>query len=175
MNEDWVLVTNSAFYFNEGRASWGKGFVTLIARRTRKVVSRIPTTQENPGDIIIRDETAYVVNSGTTTIDSDGIVRVTGEGGIDIIDLHNAKLQPPLKPVDNIILSLSSEDNRIGAFGSIALSHNGHYAFIGSGTRGDLFSIDLGARRPIHGPDDPIELFFTPPDRNGLTRVRIDR
>jgi hypothetical protein len=166
----WIAVASSAFEHVGGKGQWGEGFVTLIDRETRQVVSRVPTTQPNPRDIVVVGDLAYVVNSGTFALDEDGLATVTRDGGIDIIDLGTAS--PPRAMAANLRLPQHADDPRIGAYGSIAVSPDGRWAAVGSGTRGDVFLLDLSSQQIVRGPDHPIVLFPTPPGQNGMTTVR---
>ena len=166
----WILVANSAFERSQGKRRWGEGFVTLVDRATRQAVSRIRTTQPNPRDIAVVGDLAYVVNSGTFSLDQDGLAAATSDGGIDIIDLGTTS--PPVAVAANLPLAQRMDDRRVGAYGSIAVSPDGRWAYLGSGTRGDVFLLDLQSQQVVRGPDDPIVLFPTPPERNGLTTVR---
>jgi hypothetical protein len=169
-DENYVLVANTAFHYVESQMVYGQGFITVIDRRTRAIRATIKTTQLNPQRIAIQGQVAYVVNGGSTTLDSKtGLATVTSAGGLDILDLSG---ELPVQMSGNIPLGRNATDPRIGGYGSIALSDDGKYAFLGSGTRGDVFKIDLEQRRVTRGPDNPIELFPTPVGENGLTSIR---
>ena len=171
VHERWILVTNTAFYFDGPLASWGQGFTTVIDRKTRRVVSRVASSQPNPRDVLVSGDRAYVVNGGTTKTDHDlGLVTVTSSGGLDIIDL-SADIAPTAVAA-NIPLPQNPADPRIGSYGSLVLSPDGRFALIGSGTRGDIFKLDLEQKRVVYGADNPLELFPTDEKQNGLTLVR---
>ncbi len=167
----WILVTNTAFSIDAaGEQRFGPGFVSVVDRATRRVVSTIPTTQRNPQRVVVLGGRAYVLNSGIVDLGQDGPATVTEGGGIDVIALDGAK--PPRRVERNIPLGTSAADARIGAYGSLAVAPDGRTALIGSGTRGDVFAVDLQAGVVLRGPDDPIALFSTPSDLNDLTTVR---
>jgi hypothetical protein len=167
----WILVTNTAFSFDaEGKQRFGAGFVTVVDRPSRRVVSTIPTTQRNPLRVVVVGERAYVLNGGVVELDGGGAATVSEGGGIDVIALDGAA--PPSAIERNIELGRSSADARIGAYGSIAVAADGRTAFIGSGTRGDVFVVDLERGKLLRGPDNPVVLFPTPADRNDVTTVR---
>ena len=163
----YLVVASSAFHYDDGRPAWGQGFVTIVERASRRIVAQIPTSAQNPQRVAVRGDTAYVVCSGALVL-RDGLATPTSDGALDILDLGGT---PPARPTASIPLGRVGDDPRIGAYGSIALSPDGQRAFIGSGTRGDLFEVDLPARRVVRGPDRPIELFPTPAGKNGLTSV----
>lgn len=165
----WILVANSAFYFDGVERKYAQGFITVLDRATRKPVSRIASTQLNPQQIAIVGDTAYVVNAGTVAIDEKGLAVATSAGGIDIIQL--AANTPPSSIEANIPLPVSETDPRIGLYGSLAISADRTRAFIGSGTRSDLFEVDLTNRTLVHGPENPIRLFADNPTENGLSFV----
>jgi DNA-binding beta-propeller fold protein YncE len=163
----YLVVASSAFHYVDGKPAWGPGFVTVVERASRRIVAQIPTSAQNPQRVAARGETAYVVCSGTLAL-HDGLATPSSDGALDIFDLSAG---PPARPTASIALGRSSADSRIGAYGAIAISPDGQRVFIGSGTRGDLFEINLGERRAARGPDQPIELFPTPSGKNGLTSV----
>lgn len=170
-HERWILVANTAFHFDAaGKTAFGEGFVTVIDRRRRQVVARVPTTQRNPQRIAVVGDRAYVVNSGVVALHKDGPATVAEAGGIDVLELGGS--EPPQRVLANLPLPRSALDARIGAYGAIALSKDGKTAFLGSGTRGDVFEIDLETMTLLHGPSDPIAVFATPSDRNDVTTVR---
>jgi hypothetical protein len=164
-----IIVANTGFHYEGDRTAYEPGFVTVIDRGSRRVVGRIPSTQLNPQAIAVHQHRAYVVNSGRISQDKGGTARVDTDGGIDVIDL-STEGGPQL--VTNIVLGRGSEDPRIGAFGSIALDPGGGIAYLGSGTRGDLFKVDLAGARILRGVDHPIVIFPTAAEENGMTVVR---
>ena len=165
----YIVVANAAFEFEGARVAYETGFISLIDRRTRAVVSRIPTSQKNPQHVTVVGDVAYVLNGGSLDI-VDGLGQATSSGGLDMIDLSS--MTPPTSVSVNIELPLSASDVRIGSYGSFAVRRDGKRALIGSGTRADLFLVDLEQRRLLRGPDNPIVLFETPAGENGLTIVR---
>ncbi|MCA9668524.1 MAG: hypothetical protein KC503_23190 [Myxococcales bacterium] len=167
----FIIVANSGYHFEAGAGAWDEGFVTFVDRRTRRVVGRAPTSAKNPTDIVVAGDRAYVVCSGPTVLGKgEAPVTVDGPGSVDIYDLSGA--EPPSAPLASIALETSAADARVGAYGSIALSADGKTALIGSGTRGDVFKVDLEQRRVLRGADNPIALFETPSGLNGLTTLR---
>ncbi|MCK5796583.1 MAG: hypothetical protein KAI47_05345 [Deltaproteobacteria bacterium] len=170
-SDRWILVANTAFHFDAaGKPAFGQGFVTVVDRARRQVVATIPTTQRNPQRIAIVGDRAYVVNSGIVEFVAGGVATVREGGGIDILALDGSG--PPRSVLHNIPLPTSDTDARVGAYGSIAVAPDGRTAFLGSGTRGDVFVVDLKTRRVLRGPKDPLALFPTPPGENDLTTVR---
>jgi hypothetical protein len=166
----WVLVANTAFDHNRSAERWAPGYITVIDRENRRVVSTIPTTQLNPVEIAIAGDVAYVVNSGTFELGATGVATTTSAGGIDVIDLDS--FDPPTSVSENIPLAQQERDPRIGGYGSIAIDTAARWAYLGSGTRGDVFQLDLRTRELVHGPDAPLEIIPTPAGENGLTVVR---
>ena len=166
-SDKYVLVANSALYMEGPLARWGAGFVTIIDRRTRTVVSKIPTSAPNTQTVLVRGDKAYVVNSGGTKY-TGGMVTPASDGSVDIIDLSST---PPTEVDRSIPLPLGNKDPRIGSFGDLLPDPSGKIAFLGSGTRGDLFKVDLVAGKVLRGADNPIALFPTKADYNGLTKL----
>ncbi|MFH1132227.1 MAG: hypothetical protein V1754_12895 [Pseudomonadota bacterium] len=166
----WILVGNTAQTFDGSKVVYGQGFINLIDRQTRKVVRKINTTQRNPVHIGVHDDVAYIVNSGVTEFDENFLGNVKEGGGIDVLDLSG---DLPDKMTDNIPLGTSTKDARIGAYGTMFLDSTGTIAFVGSGTRGDVFKVDLKNRSVLRGADDPIVIFETPEMTNGWTLLRL--
>jgi hypothetical protein len=167
-SERYILVANTGFHYAGGEIAYHPGFVTLVERKTRRVVATLPTGQRNPQNIAVRGSRAFVVNGGTVKLDQQsGVARVVTGGGLDVLDLERRAV------VANVALARSTKDPRIGAYGSIALAPDGKTAFVGSGTRGDVFKVRLEpSPEVLRGPDDPIVLFPTTGGVNGLTVVR---
>ena len=165
---DYLLVANTALRMENAVARWDKGFVTVIHRVSRAVLHTIPTTAPNTQGVYVRGDTAYVVNSGETSYTVGMVTPATG-GSVDILDLSAG---PPTRVARSIPLPLGSGDPRIGSFGDLLPDPQGKVAYLGSGTRGDLFKVDLVAGKVLRGADNPIALFPTKDGHNGLTLLR---
>ena len=167
--ERYIIVANTAFTYRDGRVAWDKGFVTVIDRSQRMVIAQLPSTQLNPQDVVVFGGKVYVVNGGTTQTHRQGPVTAESMGGVDVFELESV---PPGRIVENLELRLDRKDRRIGAFGSMVIGPTGESAYVGSGTRGDVFRVSLRPPRVLRGADRPIALFPTPDPLNGLTVVR---
>ena len=164
-----VLVVNTALYLKGASAHFDHGFVTIIDRKTRAVVGRVETTQPNPQHVVLcQDRWAVVVNTGTY-VTKQHVLQPSSGGGVDLLDISAGI---PTKVSRNIPLGLSKHDPRVGAYGTVVVDADCKTAYIGSGTRGDVFAVDLQAGKVLRGPDKPIALFPTAADNNGLTTVR---
>ena len=168
-SEDYILVSNTAVSYAGGQVSFGQGFVVFIDRRTRRIVGRVDTTQPNPQAIVVCGKQAFVVNSGIPSVDKEGYATNRTSGGIDILDLS---VGTPSLVSHNIPLGLNAKDPRIGGYGFAITSPDCATAFIGSGSRGDVFKVDLARQKVLRGPENPIVLFPTAKGKNGLTIVR---
>ena len=167
----YILVANSAFHYDEaGAVAYGQGFVSLIERASARIVAQIPTSAPNPGNIAIHGDLAYIVNSGVVQVRPGEHAKVREAGSLDIIDLSGS--EPPGQLAATLALGRNTTDDRIGAYGSIAISDDGKVALIGSGTRADVFVVDLERRQVVRGPSDPVVVVPTPRGDNGLTVVR---
>jgi DNA-binding beta-propeller fold protein YncE len=151
----------------EGQVRYGQGFVTVLDRRSREVVGRVPTSAPNPRWIEVHGDTAYVVCAGEIEM-HQGVARVKVPGAVDILELTSGVP----RVVGSINLGMSAHDSRIGAPGSIAVSPDGRLAYLGSGTRGDVFAVDLERRQLLRGAADPVELFPTPAQSSGMVVAR---
>lgn len=163
-----VLVANTGLYMEGTQSRYGQGFVTVIDRKTRRPVGRINTSMPNTSEVAVRGQRAYALNSGGLNV-SGGLALPSTGGSIDVLDLAQGL---PSALSSTIKLGLSAADSRIGSYGSLAIDAAGKTAYMGSGTRGDAFSVDLLAGKVLRGPDAPIVLFPTKPGDNGMTVVR---
>jgi hypothetical protein len=112
---------------------------------------------------------AYIVCGGTVQM-TGGLATPASDGALDILDLGAGV---PAAMTASVPLPRRAADPRVGGYGSIALSPDGTTAFLGSATRGDLFVVDLVARRAVRGADAPLTLFPTPEGKNGLTAAAM--
>ena len=168
VTDTYVLVANTGLYMQGAESRYGQGFVTVIDRKTRRPVGRIATSMPNTSEVAVQGQRAYALNSGGLAV-SKGLAQPTTGGSIDVLDLAAGV---PTKLTRTIKLGLSAADPRIGSYGSLVLDAAGETAYLGSGTRGDAFSVDLQAGKVLRGPDAPIVLFPTKPGDNGMTVVR---
>jgi len=163
----YVLVVSSAFHFEEGQPSYARGWLTVIERSGRRIADTLPLSRINPQHLAVAGERAYVVSSGGLHRDSSGLVTASSDGALDLFDFSAGV---PAGPASSLVLPRSSSDPRIGAYDRIALGADGKRAFLGSGTRGDLFVVDLdGGLRLRRGPEEPLAIFPTAPGKNGFT------
>jgi hypothetical protein len=165
----YILVASSGFSYAGGKPSYEPGSVHLFERATRAPVVRIPTSALNPQAIAVHAERAYVVSSGRVALDAASLATAESDGALDVIDLAAS---PPAR-IASLPLPRSAADPRIGNYGGIALSPDGKLAFLGSGTRGDLFVVELEPLRLRRGPEQPLALFPTPAGENRLTTPRM--
>ena len=163
-----VLVANTASYIEGGKVRFEQGFVTFIHRKTRQVKGRVETGWLNTQVVKVCKDRAFALSSGTYDVDN-GLLEPDAPGGVDIMDLSAGV---PTRVMARIPLGLSKKDPRIGNYGSMVISPDCTVAYIGSGTRADVFSVDLTSKKVIRGPDDPVALFPTKAGHNGMTIVR---
>ncbi|MBK8481899.1 MAG: hypothetical protein IPL40_12080 [Proteobacteria bacterium] len=167
----WVLVANTGFHYERGEPAYGAPFLTVIDRATRRVVGTVPLTGRNPQHVTVVGDMAYVVSSGVVQLDRQrGLATVVEGGGIELLELGGST--PPRAVAAYIPLGLSPDDARIGAYGALAVSPDGRLGYLGSGTRADVFVVDLAARRVLRGPERPIIVAEVPSGENGLTVTR---
>ncbi len=167
-HDKYILVANSAHYLEGIEGRWGAGFLTIIHRASRAAVARVPSSAPNPQDVAVCGGKALLLSSGELS-QKDGTTSATSGGALDFIDLAGG---PPFKRLRSIPLGLNPADRRIGNYGSLLVDAGCKTALIGSGSRGDLFQVDLVNGKVLRGPDNPIVLVPTPADRVSLTVVR---
>ena len=165
---EYVLVANPASHLEQGKVLFGQGFITFIQRKTRQVAGRVDTSWPNTQVVEVCGGKAYALSSGSYAI-VGGVLQPASPGGVDVLDLSGGV---PTAVAAKIPLGLSSSDPRIGNYGSLVISPDCKMAYIGSGTRSDLFSVDLSANKVKRGPDNPIPLVATGAGKNGMTITR---
>ena len=163
-----VLVANTASYIEGGKVHFGQAFITLIHRKSRKVVGRVETSWLNTQIVKVCGHKAYALSSGKYQVDN-GLIVPASPGGVDALDLSGGV---PTSVEAKIPLGLSTADPRIGNFGSMVISPDCKLAYLGSGTRADVFSLDLANNKVVRGPDSPVALFSTTAGNNGMSIVR---
>lgn len=167
----WVLVANTAFHYERGEPAYGAPFLTVVERATRRVVGTVPLTGRNPQHLTVVGDTAYVVSSGVVQLDRQrGLATVVEAGGLELLELGGSA--PPRAVAAHLPLGLDPDDARVGAYGALAVSPDGRLGYLGSGTRADVFVVDLVARRLLRGPERPIVVAEVPAGENGLTVAR---
>lgn len=153
----YAVVANAAFRFDDGGLVFDEGFVTVVRLSDFKVVNRIPTTRKNPQVVAAPGSQVVVLCSGETTWDQDaGVVRPVSEGSIEVLDL--AKIETATAPTRIIPLPLSGSQSLIGYPSSLAVTPDGKYGYLGSGTTAAVFKVDLQAGQVVRGTDNPIAL-----------------
>jgi outer membrane protein assembly factor BamB len=150
---DYLVVANSAFGYDGGQLVFGPGFATIVDRRDRRVVNRVPMPAKNPQFVAVADGHAWVLCSGQTAFDGTQVTpRTDGAlAGIRIEDLATADAPDVVIPI-----TLDASRPLVGYPSSLTILDG--QAWIGSGTSPALFVLDLATGTWTHGPDDPILL-----------------
>lgn len=165
----YVVVANSNSEYKGGAMQYNPTWVTVIDRATRQVVGKVSTTQVNTQYVAAHGEKIYAVNTGGISYDKNFLASPSTAGGVDVIDLTSGV---PGAVAANMKLSPGTTDTRVGAPGAIFVTSDGKRALVGSGTRADVFALDLTANKVVRGTENPIALWTTPAGKNGLTIVR---
>ncbi len=130
--------------------SAGQGFITVIERATLRVRNRLPTSQPYPVALAVQDEALWVLNRGEITFDPT-VERdlPSSPGGIDVLDnVASAVDAPGFSRTIPLV-----HRGAIGAPVSMAVGTDG-LAYLGSGTAGALFIVDVANCAVIRGPAD---------------------
>ncbi len=153
-----VFVTNTNF---QDDFTFGPGFVTVINTLSRTQVAEIPTSQPNPQFAAEAGPYVLVTCTGRTAWDaSQNENTVTTDGALDFIPISGVAGRADVAfSIPIPIPSDAGRDTRLGAPGDIAVTPDGRYAYIASGTRADLFKVDLQDRALLRGTERPISLF----------------
>ncbi len=144
-----VYVTNSNLdqFFQPA----GNGFVTVIDTKTNLVTKIIQLTAENAQGITVFGNMVYVVSGGSSSFDSNsGLVTPTSDGAVGVIDSTTDKI------VANISIPLSQTLPLVGLPNKLEPTPDGKFGYIGSGTAGVLFKVNLEDNTLVRGADNPI-------------------
>lgn len=150
---DYLVVANSAFGYDGGDLVFGTGFATVVDRRDRRVVNRIPMPAKNPQAVAVDDRRAWVLCSGRTAFDG-ARVRPETDGALAGIPLDT--LDAATEPDVVVTIPLDASTPLVGYPSSLAIIDD--RAWIGSGTAAALFVIDLTTGTLVRGPENPILL-----------------
>lgn len=153
VTEDFVIVANSRYRFEEHQIVYDPSFATVIDRNTNEVVNRIPLRAKNAQRVAINGDMAWVLCSGSTSFDGTKVAP-TDDGallGIPIANLAKAKAPEIIIPIP-----LSTIYPLVGYPSSLAFA--GDTVWLGSGTSPALFKVDLATQTLLHGPDNPVFL-----------------
>lgn len=168
VSKAYIIVANSGFHFDaNGYQAFRDGSISFVDRITHQVVSQIKTSKKNPQALIVQDDVLYVLNGGVVSFGKGSAAEVIEPGSLDIINLDRSSIP---NSIDNTIeLSLSKSDKRIGSYGSMVIKNG--LAFIGSGTRGDVFVVSVNDKKVLRGAEQPVEVFKTEEGRNDISTV----
>lgn len=163
-----IFVANTDFdpAFNQG-----PGFVTVIDSATNQIVNQIPTSHKNPQYVVARGNTVYVVDSGEGIFDFGGCgcFRPLTDGAVDIIDANTARTATGVS--NTIAIPLNPSQPLRGFPGSFAVTHDGHFAYLGSNS-GVMYKIDLTSNTLLRDNVNPIDV--TPDQTDNLVEVKTD-
>lgn len=158
----YIFVTNPDISYGENfQTNYGDGFITILREDTLGVINIIKTTGKNPTHISAFKNEIYVVNTGEYYWDNEkNLMFPKTSGGIDIFNLN--EIEYLKKPSFHISIPISKNNPLVGAPGGIAIikltNPSRIYAYIGSGTAGVLFKVDLENKKLLRGEENPIEV-----------------
>ncbi|GEM_PF-988688 len=144
-----VYVTNSNLdqFFQPA----GNGFVTVIDTKTNQVVKTMQLSAENAEGITAMGNRIYAVSSGNSSFDTNsGLVTPTSNGAVGVIDSATDKI------VANIPIPLNPALPLVGFPNKLEPTPDGKFGYMGSGTAGVMFKVDLENNTLVRGADNPI-------------------
>lgn len=145
---DKVYVTNSNLdqFFQPA----GKGFVTVIDTKTNQI-NTIQLSAENAQGITVVGNRVYAVSGGSSSFDTNShLTTPISNGAVGVIDSTTDKI------VANIPIPLNSALPLVGFPNKLEPTPDGKFGYIGSGTAGVLFKVDLESNTLVRGTDNPI-------------------
>lgn len=144
-----VYVTNSNL--DKSFQPAGNGFVTVIDTKTNLVINTIQLLEENAQGITVVGNRVYAVSGGSSVFDSNsGLVTPTSKGAVGVIDSATDKL------VASISIALNPALPLVGFPNKLEPTPDGKFGYIGSGTAGVLFKVNLEDNTLVRGADNPI-------------------
>jgi hypothetical protein len=155
----YLLVANGNYTVNttDWTTTYDEGFVTLMDRKNMKVLKTIKTSWKNPSMIYEAGNYFIVIESGGIKWDNAAKLMIPEtDGGIELFPV--AQIEKDSAPATKIQIKLSEKNKLAGAPNGIAILPDGKTAYIGSGTAGVLFKVDLQSGKVLRGSDNPIEL-----------------
>lgn len=152
---DHVIVANSAYRFSDGGIVFDEGFVTVVRLSDFQVVNRLRMPARNPQVVLAQEQGVLVLCSGETTWDhSTGVVRPVSDGALVVLDPLTLETAAP--PTLVIPLPRAGSGSLVGYPSSMAITSDGRYVYVGSGTSPAVFKVDLLVGEVLRGPLDPI-------------------
>lgn len=163
--EDHAYVASTRF---ENGASFEKGRIALVDRKSRDLVDSIDTTWKNPQHAR-RIETP---RGPRIAMVSAGAITQSGEAespaGLEIWEPDDS-LDPNRREAYRLGVD---RDEELGALGRPLPSPGGRYLYFTSATAPVLFKFDVVNREWVRGIENPIQLYET--DAKSLNRGAID-
>lgn len=153
-----VLVMNGKLYvtnnnFDEFFMPIGNGFVTIIDLQTNQLVDFVETSGANSGKMKLRNDNIMILNTGnfifnteTSEFECDGKFPPS----LDILNTSNDTI------AESIAIDLSDVNTKVCGPGSIAISPDNNFAYLGLSLVGALLKIDLQNNTVVNGTDNPI-------------------
>ncbi len=149
-----VLVTNANFAYQGSRLSYGKGFLTVIDRETGAVVNIIPLPFENPQEVVVSGDMAWVLCSGTTEWNqADSTVVSSTSGGLAGIELEGIDSAVAV----SVAIPIATAPGSLVGYPS-GMFIDGDLAWIASGTTAALFLVDLVSGTVLRDGSEPVNL-----------------
>lgn len=142
----------------------GNGFVTVIDTVSHQISSFIESDGANPGDMKLIGDDLYVLNTGNFVFDSEtGEFQCDSEfpPSVTIIDTKTDMVK------DTIEIELSAENPLVCAPGSMSITPDNNFAYLGLSLVGGMLKLDIQNGTVLRGTSNPVA--FT--DLSGLNSV----
>src|SRR3989304_2293950 len=128
----------------------GPGFLTVINAMTNEVFgTTIELSADNAQGITVVGDRLYVVSAGDPEF-VGGLFFANTPGAIDIINPETDERE------DSIPIPLNPDLPLVGFAGRLEPTPDEKFGYIGSGTSGVLFKVNLQSKKLVRGTGDPI-------------------
>lgn len=155
VHDGLVFVTNTNGVYNPdlGKMVYGPGYVTVLDADDMEYVAQFETPFLNPQYLLPQDGHLAVICSGTIEFDESWTTAspVT-PGGVALVDTATMEV------IGDVGIPAGTPEPLAGFPGAAAWDAQGNKLYLGSGTSGYLFVVDLEAL----SPEDPIAVHAEP-------------
>ncbi len=152
----YIYVTN-VNYLSSAKG-YGPGSVTILDRKTRKVLGDLPTAHKNPQYITqiqtIDGPRIAISNGGALRFGASGVF-VESEGSLELWN----EQEDPLKPVIEVYEIGQLAHPTVGAPGRAQVTSDGRSVYAMSGIAPTIFKLDLEEKRWVHAAEHPYILY----------------
>lgn len=140
------------------REGFGEGSVAVIDRQTKAVVGSFSTEFKNPQFLAVEEiegEEMLFVSSGGAFDMTQDVVRVEGEGGLEIFAIN----EDPIAPSGKTFALGQAEVELVGAPGRPLFTPDKRRIYLVSANAGAIFAFDVVEKRWIYDAAKPLWIY----------------